>query len=348
MAPTRKTAFISRSGGKVTARRWPLTVRHHFAPCRPHVDCLVHPGTRTKTPLVRHSGRVDFDAIADELYGLAPEDFTGARNERVKQARADKDRPLAERIAALRKPTMAAWATNALVRAHREEVELLLELGRELRDVMADIEGDELRELTRQRYQLVSALVQQARSLAQARGRRITDEVAQAVRTTLEATLSDQDSADAVAGGRLTDALQVSGFSTPSPGDATRTRPRPSRQQPDSSTGADVADLEEERKRRARAEAEREVAAAEKATQRAGIAAERSKQRVETAEREREEASATVDRLAAQLEEARAELAKHAEKAQEARSDSDDAHQRARQAEQDLEQARARLDGLPD
>jgi hypothetical protein len=287
---------------------------------------------------------VEFEAIADELYALAPEDFTGARNERVKQARADKDRPLADRIAALRKPTMAAWATNALVRAHREEVELLLELGRELRDVMADIEGDELRELTRQRYQLVSALVQQARSLAQARGRRITDEVAQAVRTTLEATLSDQDSADAVAGGRLTDALQVSGFSTPSPGDATRTRPRPSPQKPDSS---DVADLEEERKRRVRAEAEREVAAAEKAAQRAGLAAERSKQRVETAERECEEASVTVDRLAAQLEEARAELAKRADKAQEARSDSDDAHQRARQAEQDLEQARARLDGLP-
>ncbi|MDX6319649.1 MAG: hypothetical protein QOD35_3049 [Nocardioidaceae bacterium] len=290
---------------------------------------------------------MDFEAIADELYGLAPEDFTGARNERVKQARTAKDRPLADRIASLRKPTMAAWVTNALVRSHGEEVELLLELGRELRDVMADIEGDELRELTRQRYQLVSALVQQARSLAQARGRRITDEVAQAVRTTLEATLSNQDSADAVAGGRLTDGLQVSGFSTPSPGDGTRIRPRPSRQRPDSSAGADVADLEEERKRRARAEAERDVAAAEKAAQRAGVAVERSKQRVDTAEREREEASTAVDRLAAQLEEARAELGRRTDKAQEARSDSDEAHKRARQAEKDLEQARATLDGLP-
>ncbi|MDX6367721.1 MAG: hypothetical protein QOK30_2797 [Nocardioidaceae bacterium] len=291
---------------------------------------------------------MDFDAIADELYGLAPEDFTGARNERVKQARADKDRPLADRIASLRKPTMAAWVTNALVRTHGEEVELLLELGRELRDVMADIEGDELRELTRQRYQLVSALVQQARSLAQARGRRITDEVAQAVRTTLEATLSDQDSADAVAGGRLTDGLQVSGFSAPSPGDATRPRPRPSRSPTDSSSGADVTDLEEERKRRARAEAEREVAAAEKAAQRAAVAAERSKQRVDTAEREREEAATTVDRLSAQLEEVRAELSRRTDKAQEARSDSDDTHQRVRQAEKDLERARATLDGLPD
>jgi hypothetical protein len=290
---------------------------------------------------------VDFEAIADELYGLVPEDFTGVRNERVKQARAAKDRPLADRIAALRKPTMAAWVTNALVRSHREEVELLLELGRELRDVMADIEGDELRELTRQRYQLVSALVQQARSLAQARGRRVTDEVAQAVRTTLEATLSDPDSADAVAGGRLTDGLQVSGFSTAAPGDATRTRARPPRQQPDTTPGADVADLEEERRRRARAEAEREVAAAEKAAQRAGIAAERSKQRADAAEREREDTSATVDRLTAQLEEARAELGRRTDKAEEARSESDDAHQRVRQAEEDLKQARARLDGLP-
>ncbi|MDX6325786.1 MAG: hypothetical protein QOK15_2140, partial [Nocardioidaceae bacterium] len=26
---------------------------------------------------------MDFDTVADELYGLAPEDFTGVRNERV-------------------------------------------------------------------------------------------------------------------------------------------------------------------------------------------------------------------------------------------------------------------------
>jgi hypothetical protein len=286
---------------------------------------------------------VDFDAIADELYGVAPDEFTEARNARAKQARDDKDRALATRISALRRPTMAAWVTNALVRSHRDEVELLLDLGRELRDVMADIEGDELRELTRQRYQLVSALVQQARSLAQSRGKRVTEEVAQAVRTTLEATLSDEDSADAVARGRLTEGLEVSGFSTPQSG---AIRPRASRQPPESSSGAEVADLEEERNRRARMQAERDVAAAEKAAQRAGVAVERAQQRLDNTEREREEASLTVDRLTAQLDAARTELSKLGEKADEARSESADAQQRALEAEDDLAQARTRLNEL--
>jgi hypothetical protein len=288
---------------------------------------------------------VDFDEVADELYGLAPEDFTAARNDRAKSARAGKDKDLAARISALRKPTMAAWVTNALVRSHGDEVELLLELGRELRDVMADIEGDELRELTRQRYQLVSALVQQARSLAQSRGKRVTDEVAQAVRTTLEATLSDDASADAVAAGRLTDGLEVSGFSTPpQPG---APRPRLARERPESSPEADVSDLEEERNRRARAQAERDVAAAEKAVQRADIAAERAQQRLDGAEHEREEAAATVDRLTSQLNEAKDELGRRTDKAQAARAESEDAQQRAHEAADQLEQARTRLADLP-
>jgi hypothetical protein len=284
---------------------------------------------------------VEFDTVADELYGLAPEEFTRVRNDRAKQARAEKDRALADRITSLRKPTLPAWVTNQLVRSNADEVDLLLELGRELREVLADIEGDELRELTRQRYQLVSALVQQSRSLAQSRGVRVTDDVAQSVRTTLEATLSDEASAEAVSAGRLTEGLNVSGFST---GDAgTGGRPKPSTSEA-AAPERPVADLDAERKRRALLQAERAVDAAEKAAQRARIAADRAEQRRKGAERDRTESSAVVGRLRKQLDEATADLDQRRQQEQEAEADTDEAQRRVAEADRALDQARAELD----
>jgi hypothetical protein len=53
---------------------------------------------------------VDLDEVADELYGVPPEEFVATRRERERQARADGDRVLATSIAALPKPSLAAWA----------------------------------------------------------------------------------------------------------------------------------------------------------------------------------------------------------------------------------------------
>ncbi|MGW4517724.1 hypothetical protein ACWEO4_38520 [Streptomyces sp. NPDC004393] len=49
-----------------------------------------------------------WDAVADELYGLPPGEFTAVRDERAKAARAAGDRDLAERIRRMRRPTLAA------------------------------------------------------------------------------------------------------------------------------------------------------------------------------------------------------------------------------------------------
>ena len=282
--------------------------------------------------------------MADELYGLSPEDFTAARNARAKQARSEKDRDLADRITSLRKPTMAAWATNQLVREHADEVDVLLELGRELRDVMADIEGDDLRQLTRQRYQLVSALVQQARSLALSRGKRLADDAAQAVRGTLEATLSDDASADAVATGRLTDALEVSGFSSSGQlGSAGRgaVSPRTARKAPDPQQST-VADLDAERIKRALRQAERDVAAAEKAAERSRIASDRAQQRLQMAEGERDEAAKGVDRARQQLDEASSYLSMREQKAEEADAEAVEARRRVEDADDELTRAQRR------
>ncbi|MGX9229447.1 hypothetical protein ACWV95_31000 [Streptomyces albus] len=83
---------------------------------------------------------MDLDAVTDELYGLPPEDFTAVRDRRAQEARKSGDRELSGRIRRLRRPTLAAWACNLLVRDRPEETRLLLELGEELRRAHRDLE----------------------------------------------------------------------------------------------------------------------------------------------------------------------------------------------------------------
>src|SRR5690606_13878695 len=96
-----------------------------------------------------------------ELYGLPLDEFTAARDERAKELRADGERTAATAVRALRRPSTAAWAVNQLVRARREEVEQVLDLGAALREAQAALAGDELRALRKQQQQLVAAVVRQ-------------------------------------------------------------------------------------------------------------------------------------------------------------------------------------------
>lgn len=256
---------------------------------------------------------MDFQAVVDELYGLPLKEFTAARKERAKAARAEGDPELSADIQALDKPTVAAWLTNQLVRVHRDEVDALLELGADLREVMADLSGDELRELTRQRHQLVFALVQQARSLGRSLGQPISEGVTSSVRETLEATLSDSSSADDVSSGHLSDALRVSGFGD---GQAEVSPPRQSapRRSRKRSEGPDatVTDLGAKRQERdareRRQETQRAVDTAREGVERAQGVAERTMSRLRTARDQLETSTKAVERLREALDKAVNEL----------------------------------------
>lgn len=284
---------------------------------------------------------MDFDTVADELYGLSRGEFIAARNGAAKQARADGDRQLAEQIRSLRRPSTAAWLANQVVREHREEMEPLLTLGRELREVMADLGADDLRELTQQRYRLVSALVKKARGLGAARGARVTDDVAHGLRATLEATLSDADSAAAVAAGRLTDALRVSGFGQVAAAELSGPE-TPNR----SSGGSTVSDLATKRKDKARRLAEREVTEAERAARAAQSDRDSAEDRLRSTSDLREEAAAVVDRLRQQLTDAGAELKRRAELEESARRERDAQVVASQEADRQLSAARDRLERL--
>jgi hypothetical protein len=155
---------------------------------------------------------VDFDEVADELYGLPLGEFVAVRTARAKEARAAGDRDLATAISALAKPTKVAWLVNQLVRQRGEDVEPLLALGAGLREATATLSGDDLRTLTRQQHQLVHAIVGTARAIAAQAGEPVSQDVADGVDQTLRAALADDALAAALSAGRLTDRLEFAGF----------------------------------------------------------------------------------------------------------------------------------------
>ena len=150
----------------------------------------------------------DLLGIADELYALPLGEFTPARDARAK---ALKGTDLAAAVKALRKPSLAAWVVNLLVRRDADQVTQVLDLGAALRDAAAGMQGEELRALTRQRRQLTAAVTTGARSLAAGEGVKVTQAVADQVESTLTAAMLDARCAEAVRSGLLVTALAATG-----------------------------------------------------------------------------------------------------------------------------------------
>jgi hypothetical protein len=158
---------------------------------------------------------LDFDAVADELYGVPPGDFTATRDARSQEARAAGERELAERIHRLRRPTTAAWASNLLVREQPDEARTLLELGEALRQAHHDLDGSQLRVLSARQHRITAGLARQAQELTARAGRRIGDDAQREVAETLHAALADPQLGEEWIAGRLSKPLTAPvGFAT--------------------------------------------------------------------------------------------------------------------------------------
>jgi len=149
---------------------------------------------------------------ADELYALPLDSFTPERDARAKAAKGDKE--LVAALKALRKPSLAAWVVNLLVRREAAQVEQVLAIGAALREAQEGMDGAELRALTKQRRQLTSAVTGQARALAADEGVKVTPAVADEVEATLTAGLVDADAAKALRSGLLVRSLRTTGVDT--------------------------------------------------------------------------------------------------------------------------------------
>ncbi|MFD6857461.1 hypothetical protein ACFWB0_02280 [Rhodococcus sp. NPDC060086] len=152
------------------------------------------------------------DSVADSLYGLDPGEFIAARTEHVARARESGDRELTAAIGRLRKPTVAAWLVNLLARERADELGVLLDLGDALRTAQRTLSGQDLRALSVQRRQVISALEREAAELASERGRHVGESALREVAQTLNAALADPAVADRVRRGRLDAIIESSGF----------------------------------------------------------------------------------------------------------------------------------------
>ncbi|MEU9256761.1 hypothetical protein AB0D66_34125, partial [Streptomyces sp. NPDC048270] len=147
---------------------------------------------------------MDVEEVIDTLYALPPARFTAARDEAAAGAKRAGDQAAAKHLAGLRRPTLAAWTSNALVRAKPDEVERFRGLGQALRAAHRSLDGAQLRELSHQQHVVVGSLAREALRLAEEAGTAVSETVLREVEQILRAALADPDAAEAWASGRLT------------------------------------------------------------------------------------------------------------------------------------------------
>jgi chromosome segregation ATPase len=284
-------------------------------------------------------GGTNVDEVADELYALHPAEFVAARDARAKQARAAGDREGARRISGLRKPTVVAWLANLLARERADSVRPLLELGAALREATETLSGPQLRDLSRQRNELVGALVREARTLGAAAGqRRLGEDTVRGLEATLHAALADPQAAQQLIEGRLTEGLTHSGFAAPSvatPKSSARNEP-PTRKRA----------APDERRAAQRAKLEDELGAAWADAGQAAESRDAAADAARRAERDKAEASREVARLRGGLEAAEAELRLRADEHDSAAAALKQADREVRRTRERVASLQARLDNL--
>lgn len=253
-----------------------------------------------------------------DLYGLPLDRFTPERNALAKELRGEGRGEEAAGVAAMRKPSVAAWAVNQLVRTQRREVEELFEAGDALQRAQADLvagrgQSGSLREASERERAALDALVRKARGLLSSEGRELTGTTLERVSETLHAAALDEDARAQVKDGCLQQELRHVGLGAggvvAAPARA-RTAPARSGTPPKKASKPDAV---AERQRRERLEATKHAEA------QAHRAADRAARALEDAEQRRDRAAQALDEAEAKVREAR-------ERAREAARE----HQRAR------------------
>lgn len=318
---------------------------------------------------------MDVDAVAGRLYRLPPEEFVAERDARVAEARAAGEKDAARELAALRRPTRAAWLTNLLVEAAPDEVEGLLALAPVLAEAQHSLDGAALRQVSARRGKLVGALTRRAAGLGREAGHRVDAGLERDVRAVLEAALADDELADRVRSGRLVKAERYSGFGTfgsggtAAPAPSGRRAPRrpptgrapvigsssgdegppassPDRGEPDAARRREREEREREQRERRRTEARERLERARLAAHDAVRERDDARERADSAAEDRDRAHHRVEELRAELDRARTAATDADRAARSAERDADGAVSRARRAEAELRRAEQALQDI--
>jgi hypothetical protein len=243
----------------------------------------------------------DLEQELDSLYSLPLARFVGARNELAKRLRASGDRTAADEIAGLRKPSVTAWAVNALYHHERRSFDELVAAAAAVRAALAG-KGDR-RKADRVRRQALQRLLGKAAKMLTTAGHAATPANRQRINHTLEALTAGDPADGGPRPGRLAADLEPQGFdvlaglaASLAPAEAAARRGSSSR-----STGKATAPEEDESLAAARrqvaeheealARLERDVAAAEAAVNEVTERHERLAEAAEAAERRARQAA---------------------------------------------------------
>jgi hypothetical protein len=158
----------------------------------------------------------DLPPDADAIYGLPLEDFVPERAAVAKRLRSEGDREMAKRVTALRKPSVAAWTINQLVRSRAKDVAAFTKAADGLRAAQgALLEGHgspvDLRTARAAERKAVARLIEVARGLFPG-GREPGESTLERIGATLHAAAADEAIRDDVLSGWLLRERESSGF----------------------------------------------------------------------------------------------------------------------------------------
>ena len=226
-----------------------------------------------------------------ELYGLPLDRFVAERGALAKAMRADGNRDEAAEVAKLRKPSVAAWAVNQLVRTQSREVKALFKAGDQLQRAQSDLlagKGDasKLRAATERERQAVDELTAAARGLLSSEGHELTPATLERVSDTLHAAALDDDARTQVQDGCLERELRHVGLGAF--GELAASPPAPKRDR----AAEKAAEKAEAERRRALERANRAVETAQARRDRAADALREAEDDLANARRSAAEAAA--------------------------------------------------------
>jgi hypothetical protein len=211
-----------------------------------------------------------------DLYGLPLERFTEERNALAKELRRRGRGDETADVSKLRKPSVAAWAVNQLVRTQRRDLDALLSAGDALQAAQAELlagrsDPGSLRKAVDAQRGALARLTEKARGLLSADGHELTPARLEQVRETLEAAALDPGARASVSDGCLERELRHVGLGPLTGGPVRLSR------KPKADPRATV---------KARADARRRLERAERELGEAEEALTSSRERVQAARRE--------------------------------------------------------------
>ncbi len=155
---------------------------------------------------------VDEDSELDDLYEAPLDQFVKVRNEIAGRLKKDGDEAAAARVAALKKPSVSAWAVNQLARTGSLDLQRLIKAGEALeqaqRRAMSGEDSTGFEEARRDETAAISLLRTAAKQVVPSAAPAVLDRIV----STLRAGVATPEGRGLLKQGRLAEDLEPTGF----------------------------------------------------------------------------------------------------------------------------------------